>query len=234
MRDYREIYRSKTGTLPERLAEEVFVNNANPQVIKEDRLFSEGLHEVLTRDQIPLDSTYFVVDIGHAHLVGIGVELLKKGVDVAYFIPSKANGRLPQAVAYHADENLEAKTSIGVPIGFATLLDLHRNDYNDMSMRYTLPENVLPTATELRKLGIKRVVHLSERSVEGENYPASIVLATTNPSGFKDRFLEYQKAGIELHFRGIDRGIDKRQPMRSILMKQLGPQVLQLFCKINQ
>ncbi len=205
MRDYRDIYRSKTGILPERLAEEVFVNDAKPQVIEDDRLFCEGLHEVLTRDQIPFDSTYFIVDIGHAHLIGVGVELLKKGVDVSYFIPSKANCRMPQAVAYHADENLEARASMSNPIGFATLLDFHRNDYIDTSMRYQLPESALPTADKLAQLGIKRVVHLSERGVNEPTYPSELVLSMTNPSGFKDRFLEYQKAGIELYFRGMDK-----------------------------
>ena len=112
---------------------------------------------------------------------------------------------MSEAIAYHAAHNLEAKASMGEPVGFATLIDFHRVDYVDPSMRYQLPESALPTADELLNLGIQKVVQLNERLINSRNYPANVVLEATNPSGFKDRFLEYQRRGLELHFLGIDK-----------------------------
>jgi len=43
MRDYREIFRSKTGTINEALSPDVFVTDARPEVSKGDKLFVRGL-----------------------------------------------------------------------------------------------------------------------------------------------------------------------------------------------
>ncbi len=213
MKDYRTIYHSKTGRLNEELSEEVFVTDASPKIIDYDRLFCEGLYEVLERDNISPNSTYFIVDICHGHLPGVGVELLKRGIDVFYYIPSKADKRLSQAIAYFAKEHLKAKEELTNPVGYATLIDCYRDIY-DGPMKYSLDDSILPTPQQLKELGINKVVLLNELSIEKQDIDIDFILKIANPSGFKQRLLEYKNNGLEVYIKGINKRHNYILPFR--------------------
>jgi hypothetical protein len=206
MRNYTSIYESKTGELEEALATDIFINDANPSIEEDDTLFLEGLNEVIQRDKISFQGTYFVVDVGHAHLPGLGVELLKNKVDVSYFLPCDTVKRIRETIAYFATDHEGAKKKLEDVVGYATLIDCHRVDeFIDKKLpRYSLSPSVLLSPEKLRKLGLSRIVYLSEGNIDNEVYTGeNIEFGVTKD--LNDQFRAYRDAGFELLFRGIDK-----------------------------
>lgn len=197
MTDYTEIYRSKTGRLEEALTPESFITDAKPQIYPDDLLFIRGLDNVTFRENIPFKDTYFVIDIGHTHLPGIGVSLMNQGIDVSYFLPKQSHPRIQKTISFYADKQKIAKDNLREILGYATLIDCHRASILKEYPFYFLDDKVLPNPDKLRELGIKRVVYLDESCIDRERYNKIM-------REFRNRFIEYKDAGFEIKFHGID------------------------------
>ncbi|NQV91757.1 hypothetical protein HQ489_04755 [Candidatus Woesearchaeota archaeon] len=114
-----------------------------------------------------------------------------------------------ETLAYHAKAYQKAKDDLKNPVGFAILIDCHRNDYNFGDLRDIgpLPSDALPTSAQLEELGIERVVYLLEAPV-GIMDPKGHV-----SQDLRNRFDSYKTTGFDFFKYGIDMrikpGVDK-------------------------
>lgn len=165
--------------------------------------------------------TYFIVDVGHAHLVGVAYELLKKGVDPSFVLHEKVNPRFGEALKYWARRYQKARNPERDIRGYATMVDCHRDT--------EVPEEVFPTADRLRELGVKRVVLLKESAAFRnacnpiDNFPWNHPDALKPRLGVEDSAPDiepslesYVEAGIPVSVMGIDNRQNRRfMPCRS-------------------
>lgn len=191
------VYRSKTRFLSEVLNADVFeIEDSVEGRCNEDDLGLITKFEEIVREQIiPYAGTYFIINIGHAHLVGIGEHLLRQGVEPYFMIPGKAHARMQQTLKYWRKNYESAKQKLETLVGFATLIDCHRDEYDE---RYSLTELAFPSPQKLKKAGIKRVVYMNEGS--GILKKPHGVYA--NPV-LKGVIEEYENAGLEFLQFGI-------------------------------
>lgn len=211
MTNYTTAYKSKSGELEEALSKDIFISDAEPSIREDDTLMIEGMKEVMQRDDIPVEGTYFIVDVGHAHLPGLGLELRRLGVDTTYFLPLCGTMRMRNTVAYFAQAQQIAKDNLDTVLGYATLIDCHRDDAFPADLpRYSLTGIALPSADKLRELGITRIVYFSEASVDDEVYLRED-FGCGVAKDLRDSFVEYRDAGFELLVRGVD-----KRPKREI------------------
>lgn len=209
MVSFIEIYRSKFSEIPEALYEEIFINEEKGNIYEDDRLFCNAITEIIRVKNINIKDTYFIVEIGHAHLPGIAVEFLKLNFDVYFFIPSYAHPRMKETIAYFSGNHIQNKVLLRKPInGYVTLLDCHRHDYSNKE--YNLNQSSLPTAKFLKKKGITKIILLNE----GE-FGKETVLPQKD---IKPIIENYKQAGIEYYGYGINkREINTFQKNKKIL-----------------
>lgn len=162
MSDLKEIYGSKGAHLPELLDRFGTGISVDTMIEQDDNQLINGFREVARRFDIQYEGTYFIVDIGAAHLPGVALDLLRKGIDCSFYLPHNAINRLDETSRYFAKEYERAKASMERPKGYASMIDIHRNDSNRSG---ELPESAFPTAEKLQRLGINNVVYLCEASV---------------------------------------------------------------------
>jgi len=202
MVDLSDSYRSKTHTLPEELNTHVFNIDSSIEgklIEKYDVGFRTRLNDVMQEEGIPFDGTYFIIDIGHAHLVGVGENLMRQGIDSYFIIPGKANDRMKETLKYWESNYEEAKNGLENPRGFATLIDCHRDGNTiEPDGGYSLLPSAFPTAEKLKELEVKRVVYMNEgRSKLEKPYGAYASKELSQVIG------KYESAGIELIQHGI-------------------------------
>lgn len=166
MMDISNTYKSRTRAIPEELSRDVFDIDASLEgklIEKYDLGFRNRLNNVMQDGQIPFEGTYFIVDIGHAHLVGVGEELTRQGIESYFMIPGKANARMQETLKYWKQDYEVAKDNLENPKGYATLIDCHR-DGNPIKPDggYSLLPSAFPTAEKLKELEVKRVVFMNE------------------------------------------------------------------------
>ena len=142
-----------------------------------------------------VQDTYFLIDLRSGHSLAVAAYLKTLGVDVAYQLPKvTANPknlavlagllRVPLSQAVQTSKN-----------GIATIFDSARIVE---SGGYTVDLSMVPTVEDLRRRGIKRIVHINQ-SATGEYL--------NQGSGYADlRALkeQYERAGIESRFFGVD------------------------------
>jgi len=165
--DYRPFYKSKTGALPESLNPDIFVNSACRKATIEDEDYRDAIGRIIKTQNIQLDGTYFIVDIGHAHLPAVAHRLQYFNVDISFMIPGYANPRMSETIAFYSRGNLiqiPGLFNIKTPNAYATLIDCHRNDQNGNN--YELDASSLPPMDILKRLGITNIVYLNEGDFE--------------------------------------------------------------------
>lgn len=165
MIDTSVVYRSKTSSLPEALNKEVFQleDSVEGKIIqKYDLGFRTRLDDVVKGLRVPYEGTYFLIEVGHAHLVGIAEFLIRQGVEPYFMIPGDANSRMQETLRYWLKEYESAKSRLNLPKGFATLVDCHRETIVEPEGEYYLTHLAFPSAKKLKSLGINRVFYMNE------------------------------------------------------------------------
>ncbi len=207
MDGFAEHFQTQLGTIPQR--ETIFQGENNLSSIfldKKQRLDfcpPKILSEYFTNSKI-LDETYFIVDVGHAHLPGVAVALQQRGVDCSFVIQDSINPRFQQALKYWAATYNNGRSIPLQPRRMATFLDCHRADGSDDNLTYDVHDNwihnYLPSVDQLRSSGINRVCVLLEAEVnqtwafEG-GYPDISLHNILN---------QYQSNGFPVVCKGID------------------------------
>ena len=192
--DLRDVYRSKTQTLPEILNSTSFYVNKEviAQTSNVDVEFGkEAINVISALDDLP--GTYIFVDIGHAHLPSVAAALASYGVDTHFVIPGKIHNRFKETLKYWAREFKTTQDKIESPVTYATLVDGHRSG---IEPTYELTESQLPSVERLRELGITKVICLTERKA-GDVY---------KPIGdaWEVLRMNYEEQGLQFQCRGID------------------------------
>ena len=201
MANLARTYRSKTHALPEALNEKTFnVSNSVEGALIEayDLGFISRLHDVMKKKKIPYEGTYLIIDIGHAHLVGIADYLLRHEVEPYFMIPGKANDRIKEALKYWKNSYEDAKRCSSTPKGFATLFDCHRDTGLGLNGEYNLLSTAFPTPEKLMELGISRVFYANEG--DGELEKPYGAYATED---VKNVIKDYEKSGLKFMQHGI-------------------------------
>ena len=172
--------------IPEMLPEEAFGVSVDipAQILWDDAQLIEGFRKLGGGDSVlhyefypnrtsprkrkmKFDGTYFVVNIGHAHLPGIAVELARNGIESYFSIAGPIHPRFKEAIKYWAGEYHKINSTRGRFTGLATLTDHHRNCIGTPDEEwYDLPRGAFPSEEQLRHLGIERVIFLDERPAE--------------------------------------------------------------------
>ena len=91
MTDLSTIYQSKTQKLPEVLNNGLFDVDDSIEAKIEGRLDNgiiDNLSSAISHNGIPIEGTYFIINVGGPHLPGIGKFLIEQGVDPHFFVPS--------------------------------------------------------------------------------------------------------------------------------------------------
>ena len=153
--DLRHIYSPKTGRIPFELNEAAFnvLPNTKAEIIEEDTKYKQCAQHIA--EHFSDKKTYYIVDVGLAHLVGIADALMKSGIDCSFVIRGEVNARFKNALRYWAESFDEAKRQLTEPVGYATLIDAHRSCTID-------PNFHLPSLQKLKELDIERVIKLDE------------------------------------------------------------------------
>ncbi len=151
--------------------------------------------DTLSLRDIPFRGNYLIVDIGHAHLPAVAYKLMQNGVDCNFVIGENTNSRFKEAVKYWARRYQDVKKAQKEVVGYATMLDAHREE--------RFPEEMFPTPEQLAELGIKRVVFLTEARASPESYePKGIMETNIREEGPVLR--KYKESGLEVVAFGID------------------------------
>lgn len=162
MREYINSYKSKFSLFPEALCDKMFINDSTENILTDDEYYYLSSYDAISGEEIPIDETYFIVDIGHAHLPAVAYQFIKLRINVYFFIPYQTHPRMCETIAFFSELYTEKKTNFSKPRGYATLIDTHRHDSKDYGKTYDLLKNSFPSVDVLRSLGIKRVVYLNE------------------------------------------------------------------------
>ena len=159
--DLRNIYRSKTSTIPEVTPENIFSvsDSTEAMILDDDRRLIDGaqMHLEWLEKRGEIENSYFIIDIGAAHLPGVALLLSTYGVDCSFVIPEERHSRMKETLKYWGADYEAVKSSINNPKSFATLIDCHRD--------YKLDTKDFPSTEKLKGLGIKRVFLLKEAKV---------------------------------------------------------------------
>jgi hypothetical protein len=159
-------------------------------------------------NNVPNDfkNTYFVVNIGHAHLLGVAYKLMQKGIDCSFVLQEGTSARFKEAAKYWARRYKDQKENLDEIIGYATLIDCHRNDPVMVGGEITNPKeerglsrDLFPTVDKLRELGIEKIMYLKESRADGKRKAPNYVA-----QDLREPFKEYQEAGISITCAGID------------------------------
>lgn len=204
-----ETYRSKNRILPEALNPDVFTidDSVASRISECDNNFVKELEERISKEGIPYEGTYFIINIGHAHLVGVAEYLMRQGVEPYFMIPGLAQPRIKEALRFWEKAYCHAKENLGKPRGLATLIDCHRDtaegsnfDIEPNCQGYRLLPAALPSASELRNLSIKKVIYLGETTITKIDKPYGVF----HTEDLKQRIENYEAEGIKIEQYGID------------------------------
>ena len=191
--DLRETYRSKFGFLPEALDHASFrVNYGCPAKIMEaDLKIREGLLEAFCEFGVD-PKPYFIVNLGHAHLLGIADFLVEILVDCNFVLPDLTCDRFHETAKYWAGKFKDKKEKMVEPKGFASLVDAHRKKRIDRSL--------FPEKKDLERLGVERVIYL----MEGRVGPHPNYLSPAGASPLSDVPLSEYSKDFPIEVWGID------------------------------
>lgn len=163
--DLSTTYRSLSASISERLPPKVFTvsDSVDAVVILADLMLVQGFREVNRMYNLTQEGTYFILEIGGAHIPGVALELVKGSIDVYFFIPRQLHPRFKDAIKYWQDLYQREKCTARRTIGYATAIDLHReNLFKFLYRDEIVTTDSFPSVERLRELGIKRIVYLFE------------------------------------------------------------------------
>ena len=185
--DLVDIYSSKNSLIPQIMPNEALRISRETQarIYEDDLLFFDSLRY---RDFLG-PNTYYIVDIGHAHLPGLLYFLADAKIDCSFMIPGSINPRFSETAKYWAGRVKEAQEKIGAPLSYATLIDSHRT--------YSLGIKHFPSAELLLQLGIYEVLYFIENKFgQYDNKQQRL---------WSENILKnYDDAGIRVYTFGID------------------------------
>ncbi len=205
--DLSFVYGSKTKAIPEVLDKGAFaVTSGQPAELMDDDLqLVDGVTEML-HGFGDIKDTYFIVDVGHAHLPGIATLLAENDIECSFVIPGKINPRFQNTLKYWAKAFSEKKARLDKPVGYASMIDAHRDETfcEDHSSYELLPRD-FPSAEKLKELGIKKVVYMNEGGVGKYSKVPDI-------HELSKLMKNYKKAGLEIEACGVDER-HEREPL---------------------
>jgi len=177
-------------------------------------------------------NTAVFLDSGGAHSVAMGVKLAEHGYQpiitfdaIPHSNASNSSEQELAAMLYYAEkikrtrERERVKMDAGNPPVF--IMDCHRDSKpmfkgeGKIDNSYSFASTDLPSAAELRKQGITRVVYLNEGDQHGK-FRIDFQSTDRLPSDLKPIFQEWINAGIEVLYTGIapwERDVDSERQM---------------------
>ncbi len=177
----------------------------------EDRS-QRGIHN-LTRNGVLGQETAIILDSGGPHSVAMAANLVDEGYQPVIMFDDQDADHAKQELAtmlYHAEEmnkgKLKGKIKSSAPPAF--VMDCHRERL-DIGKNgklekkgYSYREQDLPSVEELKKQGIKQVVHVNEGDQQG-NINSDFQSIKRVPEDLKKTIQKYEKAGIKVVYTGV-------------------------------
>jgi hypothetical protein len=197
------VYSSKSGLFQEVLSPAVFnVSEADPSTIdRGDLRFVDGVEKYFESHQPNLPETFFIVNVGHAHLPGVATTLLGRQIEPYFYLPD-AHPRIKETLKYWStDFQVLKEKQQTPPLSHAMMLDIHRQESIGISSQpYDVIRSNFPDIQYLKSNKIKNIVVFGEFGLGKSD--------TVKYHGGLDEFLTecIQNKILVLHY-----GIDMRQ-----------------------